>query len=682
MLLSILLITFASFPATASPDEEPGPYSDQLWFNVVIPPDAQLQALLTCQKDVGPVPRPTDIDALQEAGFTVVATERIGYTMLLENNRLHPFDSIAFRSAVNRMVDKELKDEMIWGPLMDPVYYYVPSSQPKWLNPDAPLPVYAPMEAIACLMAGDDGIPGTWDDYTPILIDPGLPPIPGNIENWNDPDTGLPLEEFEYMTISPSESPLNFEDAIIIYEDLRSIGLPVVLRPVTFMEIVITLIFPPDDDWQMISGFGVRWDQSPQFLYNFFHSEGGWNLWGVDDPELDFWCEELLLATNQADAEFAADMIQERAVELEPFLPLFMWVTYTAFKDDIIGIVNMKGYGAAAPRNRWTKMLIRKCTGDPQVHWMLSYYIDSLNPLCSQTESASQILYAVEDLLIEKNPYTHEPMPWAAGMPIVEEWETPTGEPGQSITFTLRDDVFWHDGVQVDAADAVFALNLLRFQENLKYLSVWQHIYDVVQLTDLSFVVYYTQPYYWAYEGISEVALLCPEHIWEPWIDSPETGEPLVIEEGAGPMGGDIWVLPGRHHSEWMGWEDAYMEDPQYPGMWLTNLIGCGPFIYHLGGWEPGVGVHIEANRDYFGGRICPADVNLDQVVDMLDAWQVLYRCGASYCTPRWHEEVNGMTGVAADIACPAQWIGSEEIYVIMTHFGHQWGPGIPPCDP
>lgn len=233
-------------------------------------------------------------------------------------------------------------------------------------------------------------------------------------------------------------------------------------------------------------------------------------------------------------------------------------------------------------------------------------------------------------------------------------------------------DVCWHDGEQVLADDCVFALNLLRFQNNIRYRSVWEPIYDVVQLDTYRFRVYYLRRFPFAFEGISDVALFCPRHIWEPWIDP-------VITPGAGPEGGDVWTGWARHHSEWRGWEELYVEDPQCPGMWLTHLIGCGPFKYHHGAWEPNYICHVEANRNYFAGRICPADVNLDGIVDDYDEFQVLYRLGASYCTPRWHEEIFGMQGPAADIAYPCQFIGSEEICLLQQHYYHRWGPRYPP---
>jgi len=263
-------------------------------------------------------------------------------------------------------------------------------------------------------------------------------------------------------------------------------------------------------------------------------------------------------------------------------------------------------------------------------------------------------------------------------MPITVQWKYKVGEKkakkwrtGMTLEYTLRDDLKWQDGTPVTAADCVFALNLMRFQQNERYYYVWQPIYDVVQTGPYSFKIWWRDRYLYAHEYFG-ISLLCPKHIWEPWIDNPP-GEPLVINYGAGPKGGDVWTSVGRHHSEFDLWDVAHPTDPT-----LTCLVGTDNFIYRDAGWDPGVAVYVDAwkNADNYMDRILTGDCNLDQFVDSSDSWHLLYRqgdfTGQCYPTaigghPRWDP--------IADIAYPAQKITGDEYVAYNNDYGQSWGP-------
>ncbi|MEA2598383.1 MAG: peptide/nickel transport system substrate-binding protein [Thermomicrobiales bacterium] len=66
-----------------------------------------------------------------------------------------------------------------------------------------------------------------------------------------------------------------------------------------------------------------------------------------------------------------------------------------------------------------------------------------------------QVMASYLDPLVRIDEVTMEPRPWLA-----ESWEI-TDE-GKTITYTLRDDVTWHDGSRLHARDVVFSLFLYR----------------------------------------------------------------------------------------------------------------------------------------------------------------------------------------------------------------------------
>jgi len=862
----MLAIVFSMALVTALPGTGvPGPYPDEHIRRVIIDDDARLTALLTHQVDADGVPRPVDIPALMDAGFTIPNEPRIGYGMAMLNNRLYPFDDIAIRKASIRLIDREMIVETLYTvyvgdppvpiKLLDVAPYWLPPGQAGWIDYNFPTPTYDPTEADAILLAA--GYLDTDDDD---ILNTGTPANPGSGPN---------MEPFEYTTIAPEESPLAFEMSVMICDELNAHGIPAVLNPLTFNGMVIILIFPPLDDWQMMTGIGIVWGLHETIVYDFFEStqEPLWNCWGVIDPvlastdaevmswvtagkhtpatdesRLDWWCHELKLTLDPDWVTFVTKKIQTFADMFEPYLPMTLWMTYTAFtgaydtSPGTIGIVNHAGYGALANYNQWAALFTRRegsSVESPRM-WTLPQYINTLNPLMADTVYDWDILAPVtggdmdltpyyqeyvwdmvegapaqvaqtfrvgmekqhssssyednngwttpENAYVSDNNYAsatadgsnvkYDGFNFPAGLDVpvwhvtnVEvgieasgtadvtleayngthwtspvSYTTPASDPdahdyvdvtgsldwdwnalsqlkvkitqsgsgavdvdwlkvrvkiapkgfdfGQIVTgmyvdYKLRSGMEYQDGTAITTEDVIFALNLLRFQDNIRYRSVWDKIYKIEKISDLQVRIWYVDQYVYHFEEIG-VFVYAPKHIWEAYI-GPETE---ALYDPFQDASHDFWIGWTHHHSEWRGWETqrGSMEDVGYPGEYWTDLIGVGPYYYPYGGWEPGVSARILANREYVGGRICRADVDVNGITDMRDVFQVLYRQGATPGSVRWEEELYSMEGTAADIASPSQIVGAEEIYLVQTHFGDKWRiDGIPvippPCD-
>ena len=77
---------------------------------------------------------------------------------------------------------------------------------------------------------------------------------------------------------------------------------------------------------------------------------------------------------------------------------------------------------------------------------------DSLNPLTSETKNAHDILDLLTLTLTHINPdYSSAPS-------LARSWEF--SEDHLELTFHLRDDVYWHDGVKTTAHDVCFTLRI------------------------------------------------------------------------------------------------------------------------------------------------------------------------------------------------------------------------------
>jgi ABC-type transport system substrate-binding protein len=508
--------------------------------------------------------------------------------------------------------------------------------------------------------------------------------VPGSQPYYRiDPDTGVRMADFEYVTRPQAESPLYYEHSLILVEKFQAMGIPAILTPKTWDDIVYILINADPADYSLLTGVGIVWGSpAPDILYDFYESTQFplWNIWSFNNATMDAYCHAMKATLDEGELKDAVFGIQTVLKDHVPCVPMMMYMTYTAFTGPYAGetgaikMVNALGFGATASYNEFGKEFGEsgRMEGGNYINkWYYGGVLDTLNPLMADTVPDWQCLDLVVGDGMRLNPYTHEYI-WRVweDLPDIQLWTGPLGELGMTLEYTIRDGVKWQDGTTVTADDCIFALNLMRFQNNERYLSSWQPIYDVVKTGPLSFKIWYLQRYLFAHEYFG-ISLYCPKHIWEAFVDDPPGS--LVINSGAGPMGGDVWTSTGRHHSEFNPWEE---EHPTVAG--LTQLIGTDNFIYPPGGWEPGVGFHVDAwnHADNYMARINEGDCNFDGFTDMRDLYHVLSHQG-SFVGDAFPEEIGGdpRWDPIADIADPAQKILGTEIFIVQNNFGIRWWP-------
>jgi len=139
---------------------------------------------------------------------------------------------------------------------------------------------------------------------------------------------------------------------------------------------------------------------------------------------------------------------------------------------------------------------------------------------------------------------------------LAESWEF--SEDQKSITFKLRENVRWHDGVPVTSADVLFTINKLREPETEN--RTWAP--DLRKLTKL---------------------------------EAPDARTVIATYSKMNADALDAWrtpILP-----EHVAGEDADL----FNGEFVRHPIGCGPFkfVRYIRGQE----IVMEANDDYWGGR-------------------------------------------------------------------------------
>ncbi len=674
---SVLAILLLSLAVAAPGPGQGGPYIDQLWYELIKTPDAQLTALLTHTVDQGGVPRPEDLPTLIDAGFTITTTVRIGYTMWFENNLVFPTSDMDFRKALHRLIDKDYIVGNIYAPLMGKCEYYLPPPS-QFVNPDAAAPGFNP---------GSDPTETGTGTATAYLNEAGFtmhptianpyydPAFPWSAPRMRiDPRSGSVLDTILHTSRTTTESPLAYEMAVFMNSYFRKAGLPFDLLPKTWSEFINILTNEDLTDYTTLTGVGIVWGStSPDILYDFLQSEQVplWNVWNYVNAEMDEWAGILKGTLDIDEFKNAAYKMQELANRDEPYLPLLLWNQFAAStgpygaEPGMDALVNHKGLGAI--NNFWSLLYSRReAPIQPLLRRYMGAEMTTHNPLMANTVPDWQIMTPVIGGTFVNNPYTGDP--WFFGHttpPVQAPWPGPDGiegtdDDGMVTTFNIRNDIVWDDGTPMTSADWEFTMELLKRQNNVRYRSYWQYYDHTEIISPTQWKEYATERFVYRYESM-DIGFLCPKHIWEPFIAGPD---------------GVLWTADDVHHSTWRGWEEA---GPSPGG---TKLLGIGAFVYPMGCWQP-TSSHIDANRNWWVGKVCLGDVDLNSLVELPDLSFVLDAQGATPGTPKWERPDSArkveMLGPVADIAPPSQIVAGAEISVVIGHFGHTWGPGITP---
>ena len=296
------------------------------------------------------------------------------------------------------------------------------------------------------------------------------------------------------------------------------------------------------------------WDlgSTPEHLA-IFHSSNYWhpdecpNYGAFNCTLYDTYAKDLASATTPAAAQNAA--MNAQRVFADPayggigFIPIATYCEPKAYQrrynanDYWRGIVNMP---LAGPDNWWSFLNMYPENhpvgdGSTTMWWGYLGYCARLNPLSPYTSLDCEVLNLVYDSLLRQNPYTGEWVPWLCENFQVGTWIHPnTHEELSKIRFTLRDDVYWHDGQPVTIADVAYTLFELP-DELWKAgfpMPFWSgNLLDVIGvciLDPLNIEILFDTKSVWAPFWIGSNIIL-PKHIWKPMVDSYlSNGQPNI----------------------------------------------------------------------------------------------------------------------------------------------------------
>ncbi|HEY8496571.1 MAG TPA: ABC transporter substrate-binding protein [Limnochordales bacterium] len=550
-----LLVSGAAFAQDVVWDTK-GPYVDEIILPIIMDTEARLIALQRGDIHVLPgLTQPSHINRLM-ADPNVDITVSPGYHMfyLGFNMRRAPLNDITVRRAIAHAINRDEIILSLFQGYMLPLAEFVPPASP-FFNPDTDVAYYDPELA------------------KQILDDAGYIMGPNGVRI--DPATGQELRRMTIMTPTMEVAPTSAMLGEMVAETLRGIGLPVYAEPIDFNVLLDRLDTDVDGD-RDFDMYALAWSLTrfPTHLYSLFHSKfdvpGANNIPGLRDPQFDAVAERVWTPRNLDEALEAAYEAQEILSWLQPYVPLYSRPYMDAFRKDIVtGYVPHLGFGAASNvRNSiWTPLNIR-LVGQEQggtVRWVLEQEPQGLNILTHNSAYDARILGLVYGPgLIAAEPINNEDIPWEAERWEVGTWTTPEGTEGTKVTYWLRKDITWHDGVPFTAHDVKFTMDYLKEKQVPLYLDVWDNYSHSEIIDDYTITVYFNNVSYW---HTYNVASFLAKHIWED------------VED----------------YEAFVPWKEPH---PTVPG--LTKMIGTGPFV--LKEYVPGEYVRVERYENFWAG--------------------------------------------------------------------------------
>ncbi|MGD8506502.1 MAG: ABC transporter substrate-binding protein [Candidatus Bathyarchaeota archaeon] len=538
ILIATFLATLAINPLTFSQPVQYGPKLEHKRIEVINGPDAQLISMFVEETDVWKgVWRPSDVEALADAGFTITETPGFHICVVSFNMRRWYFGpqegsspGQALRHAIAHLIDKAQMISYLKAYTASELDTVVPDAMRYWQNLNVdPHPYDPDMAALILLDAG-----WWWDGF-----------------QWRAPD-GTPLPTLDFLSPIALYDPQKWQIVATIVDAMQALTLPgdipaplPVVHVTAPARVLHSTVF--DSHNYDIAILNVDTGKHPDYLYDYFHSSQdfpwGHNSAGLTNPVLDIELDTIMFSLNHEDKMTACHNAQFELIGdpihvadtftdgLLPWVPIYAKVFFDIFNPNLRDMVMSPGFGAAD--NWWTEQNVYwepglerpsdLVAGGEMAVWILEEEPFSFNPLFPENPYGWRILSEIYDPNLMQNPFTHKLKPWNAYGWTIEPWIVPDGpregEEGMKMTFYENDThpVHWHDCHEFDAFDKKFAWEYLTANQIPQYWHIfkWFHHAEVSDVPiNRTVSAYMTTTSQWFIFWLSETGKMIPEHIW------------------------------------------------------------------------------------------------------------------------------------------------------------------------
>jgi len=312
-----------------------GPFIDGLLLKIYRSTDTAVLALKSGEVDyVGwPLQKGYADNLTNKKGIIVSSNKANGFFYFAPNLRKQPWDDLAFRKAVDVVIDRNFIVKRILQGQGDSFYSTVPPCNDFWHNPNLKL-LDAPLDRLGKAREILTQAGYSWDNDK--LIMPNGEQVPRQI-----------------ITSPPADyDPLRFYAAQCIQRWMSQLGIDARVRPISFAEIV-TKVFDRQDFDCFILGWSLGID--PDYLRVFyagrFDQAGSYNAYGYHSERFDILAKQAMLEADRDKRQQLVYEMQEILREDLPVYPLYTSDviegrndTFEGWHNDLGGIGNLFSY--------------------------------------------------------------------------------------------------------------------------------------------------------------------------------------------------------------------------------------------------------------------------------------------------------------------------------------------------
>ncbi len=316
-----------------------GPYMSEMLFQVYGSQDAAALALINGDIDYWMNPlslsRGLQGQFLDAADLSVVANAGTGMFYMAFNTRRFPGNDLAFRQAVDCMIDKDFVAQNVLAGAVISMDTTVAPGNTFWSNPDVRSTCDGQSQeerlTTAVGLLKDAG--WTWD-VEPAFLG-GRDDVQAG-EGLTGPN-GESIQPISLIAPGPGYDPMRATYSLWAQNFMNDLGIPVTANPTGFTTIVDQVFGPTD--WDMyILGWGIG--TFPDYLGAFFYSAndsaaGGFNTPGFNNADFDALSDAFDAATNIDVAKDLNFQMQALLAEQVPYVVLFTNVNYDVFRSNL-----------------------------------------------------------------------------------------------------------------------------------------------------------------------------------------------------------------------------------------------------------------------------------------------------------------------------------------------------------
>jgi ABC-type transport system substrate-binding protein len=317
-----------------------GPFLSDMLFNVYGSQDAAALALINGDIDywLNPLSLTRGLQGqfLDAEDLVVNVNAGTGMFYMAFNTRQFPGSELAFRQAVDCMIDKDFVAENILAGAVISMDATVAPGNAFWSNPDVSSTCAGMSQeerlATAVQILSDAG--WSWEQEPEFLG--GRDDVQAGV-GLTGPN-GETIEPFSLIAPGPGYDPMRATYSLWAQNYMNDLGIPVTANPTGFTTIV-DQVFSTDPDWDI---YILGWSLGvfPDYLVSFFHSRndsvaGGNNSPGYANPEFDALSDQFSASTDIEEAQDLAFQMQEIIARDAPYVVLFTNVQIDVYRSSL-----------------------------------------------------------------------------------------------------------------------------------------------------------------------------------------------------------------------------------------------------------------------------------------------------------------------------------------------------------